>query len=91
MPSACKSIQMGQKVSVKELEHGCELTLLPADQAGQTVIEVARDYLLLEDGSAEVQTRIPTYLVKAVHDPSAPAPAAPLPVMPPAPEVPNAA
>ncbi len=91
MASACKQIQTGQKVSVKELEHGCEIALLPTDQPGQTVIEVSPDYLLLEDAVAEVRTQIPTYLVKAVHDPSAPAPEAPAPAAPPAPEVPSAA
>lgn len=89
MASVCKSIQTGQKIRVKELEHGCELVLLPTDQPGQTVIEVGRDYLVLEDAAAEIQTRIPMYLVKALGDPSAPA--APLPVEPPIVEVPNAA
>jgi hypothetical protein len=91
MASVCQQIPMGQKVGVKELDHGCEITLLPADQPGPTVIEVAPDYLVLEDAVAEIQTRIPTYLIKAVRDPSAPEPAAAPPMTPPAVEVPNAA
>jgi hypothetical protein len=66
MASVTRQLQVGHKVSVTELESGCQLTVVDAADTGLTVIETAADYVVLEDVAGEVQTRIPSYLVRAV-------------------------
>lgn len=66
MASVTKYVQVGQKVSVTELESGCRLTVVGADDTGLTVVENGTDYLLLEDAAGEVRTRLPSYLVRGV-------------------------
>jgi hypothetical protein len=75
--SIFKQFQTGQKVSIKELECGCQLTILAADQPGLDVIEIGRDYLVIEDVSAGIKTRIPRHLIFAN---TAAAPAVPAPL-----------
>jgi len=78
MSSVFKQFQTGQKVSVQELECGCQLTILSADQPGLDVVEIGRDYLVLEDALAGIKTRIPRHLIFAngATPPAAPAPLA---------------
>ena len=48
---------------------------MPLDQAGVDIVEIGRDYLVLEDTEAGVRTRIPWHLIYAA--------ATPVPVAPP--------
>jgi hypothetical protein len=77
MVSAFKQFQTGQKVSLKDLECGCVLTVVPPDQPGLDVVEIGRDYLVLEDAGAGVRTRIPRHLIFTAPPavPTAPVPA----------------
>jgi hypothetical protein len=59
-------VQVGQRVKLQETEQGYVLTLLAGDQPGDTVITVGGDYLLLEDAGAEVQLRLPMFLIRSV-------------------------
>ena len=85
MARMTEQVQIGQKWVLKELEYGFELTLLPLDQPGPVVSEATPDFIVLEDESAGVTTRVPTYLIKVVTLAQAPAPAEPLPTTPPVP------
>lgn len=60
-------VQVGQKVSLVELENGFELALLPAEQPGPVVMEVTANYIIMEDAGGEVTTRVPTYLIKSIR------------------------
>jgi len=70
--ASVKRLQVGQKVSMIELESGCTLTVVGDEQPGSTVVEVAPDFVVIEDAVAEVKTRIPSYLVKTVTAPEPP-------------------
>jgi hypothetical protein len=77
MADVLKQLQVGQIVSLKELESDCHLiTVLPADQAGPRIIEIGADYILLEDAAAGVQTRIPVHLIKTIAPPATTGPQA---------------
>lgn len=60
-------VQVGMKVTLHETETGFELILLSADQPGAVVTEVTPEYLLMEDATGDVVTRVPIYLIKAVR------------------------
>jgi hypothetical protein len=76
MAAVLKLFQVGQRVSFKDLEFGYELATLAADQAGPAIVEIGRDYLLLEDAESGVQTRLPWHTIRLAP------PVAPAPVMP---------
>lgn len=77
MARTFEQVQVGQKGSLKELEHGFEFLPLAAEEVGAVVTEVTPDYLVLEDASAGVTTRVPMYLIKAVLTSAAATAAAP--------------
>src|SRR5580704_16678618 len=70
MVSVSRHVQVGQKVVVHELEHGCQLNVVNGEQPGLQVVEIGSDFRVLDDLAAEVKTRIPTYLIKTVTAPS---------------------
>ena len=76
MVSAFKTFQTGQRVSITDLECGCQLSLVTADQPGHDIIEIGRDYLVVEDAEAGVQTRIPRHMIFATAPVPAPLPLA---------------
>jgi hypothetical protein len=76
MGNAFKSFQAGQRVSVKELETGYLLDVVAGAEPGLDVVEVGRDYLVIEDQSAGVQTRIPRHLILSSAPAVVPAPLA---------------
>jgi hypothetical protein len=73
-----EQVQVGQKGSLKELEYGFELVVVPPDQPGSVIAEVAPDHIVLDDADAGVSTRVPAYLIKAVILPEGMAPLVPV-------------
>jgi hypothetical protein len=74
MANVTKQLRVGQKVSLTELETGCRLAVVDGDASALMITEAAADYLLLEDATGEVTTRLPTYLVRSVTFPEGMAP-----------------
>ncbi|MBY0524853.1 MAG: hypothetical protein K2R98_15720 [Gemmataceae bacterium] len=77
MAKVCEQVQVGQTVTLRELEYGFEVAVLPAGQSGLVVIEATADYIVMEE--PDVVTRVPTFLIKNVTGvvpavPSEPAP-----------------
>src|SRR5262249_41128627 len=81
MSNILRHLQVGQIVGVLESETGYKLTVHSADQAGQAVVEVGVDYVVLEDPAAGVKTRIPSHYLLGLTDPAA-LPAAPVETAP---------
>jgi hypothetical protein len=69
MEAVRKQLQLGQIVAVEELTFGYLLTVQAAGQPGLQVVEIAADYIVLEDGTAGVRRRLPTFTIKAVVAP----------------------
>jgi hypothetical protein len=70
MGGALKLLQVGQTVSMQQLEFSCNLTILTDGQPGLKVIEVGVDYVVLDDEREGVQVRIPMHVLKmAATDP----------------------
>lgn len=67
MTGMSAQVQVGQKAVLTELENGFELTLVAGDQPGLVIADVQPDHVVLEDVAGGVLTRVPTYLIKAVH------------------------
>lgn len=80
MGGALKLLQVGQTVQVQYEEFSCKVTVLPPGQAGPRVTEVGVDYVVLEDESEGIITRIPMHLLKAVGEPQVAPEPAPEPV-----------
>jgi hypothetical protein len=77
MADVLKQLQIGQTVSVKELETDCHLiTVLAAEQVGQKIVAIGADYVVLEDEAAGVRTQIPVHLIKTEAVPAATGPQA---------------
>lgn len=97
MGGGLKLLQVGQAVSVQNHEFNCSVTVLPAGQPGPKVIEIGVDYVVLEDETEGVTTRIPMHLLKAVggvtpvEEEETPTPAPAVVEVPAAVEVPVAA
>ena len=60
--------QVGQPVQVHQLDKGFQITACSADGPGCTVVEIGADYLILEDITAGIITRIPNYLVVSASE-----------------------
>jgi hypothetical protein len=58
-----RSLQIGQVVTVKELNFGLQLNLPSEGESGLAVVEITPDYLVLEDAAGGSQRRIPLYLL----------------------------
>jgi hypothetical protein len=70
-----KKLQSGQIVRFELLETGSHVfTILPPGEAGQKVIEVGVDYVLLDDPAAGLKRRIPAHCIKSIisHEDSEP-------------------
>lgn len=65
-------LKEGQSVSVKEVGGRYEITLMKDVKLGHRVIEVASDYLVVEDVSGVTETRIPIYSIKSIVKVKAP-------------------
>jgi hypothetical protein len=65
MADVLKQLQIGQTVSVKELDSDCHLlTVLATEQVGHKIVAIGADYVILEDAAAGVRTQIPVHLIK---------------------------
>src|SRR4051794_27711065 len=67
-----RSLQAGQKVTVRDAHFGVQVTPAADGEAGLTVVQVGPDHLVLDDAATDVRTRVPLWLVNK----SAQAPAA---------------
>jgi hypothetical protein len=77
MADVLKQLQIGQVVSLKELESDCHLiSVLAAEQTGHKVVEIGADYIVLDDEAAGVRTQIPVHLIKTIQPPAATGPQA---------------
>jgi hypothetical protein len=76
MVTSLKQFQVGQTVSLQALEFGYQVTIVPEGQPGQTVTEVAADYIVVDDDAAGVRTRIPMHYLNLAPAASAPQPSA---------------
>lgn len=64
MAALLKQFQVGQRVILKELDWGYELTILPGRQEGLEVVEIGRDYLVVADADTGVSTRLPLHTIR---------------------------
>ena len=76
MASILQQFQIGQKVCIKELGAACHVTVIPNDQPGPVIVEVASEYVVFDDDAAGIQTRIPVHLICTGELPPQPVPAA---------------
>ena len=76
MTSVVEQFQIGQKVCIQESGSTCYVALVSGDQAGLTVAEVSAEYIVFEDDTAGIKTRIPTYLIRRGEVPPQNVPAA---------------
>ena len=76
MEAVSRQLQVGQTVALEELTFGFRVTVLEPGQPGQQVVEIATDYIVLDDPAAGVRRRLPTYTIKAVAVPPPPLPQA---------------
>jgi hypothetical protein len=58
-----RSLQVGQTVTVKDMNFGVQISLAGDGEAGLTVVEVNMEYLVLADAVDESTRRIPLYLI----------------------------
>lgn len=59
-------LEKGQTVSVKDVAGRYEIGLMPGVELPSKVVEVGADFVVLEDATGLVQTRIPIYSIRAV-------------------------
>jgi hypothetical protein len=64
MANVLQQFQVGQKVCIKEHGSACYISVLPDDQAGPVVAEVASEFIVFDDDAAGVRRRIPVYLIR---------------------------
>jgi hypothetical protein len=76
MVSTLKQFQVGQTVTLQALEFGYQVTIVADGQPGQTLTEVAADYIVVDDAAAGVRTRIPMHYIRLAPPASAPQPSA---------------
>lgn len=66
MASVIRHLQVGQKISLTELETGWGMAVVDGAEGGLTVVEASPEFLVLEDATGDVRKRIPGYLVRSV-------------------------
>jgi hypothetical protein len=59
-------LEVGQQVSLKESAGGFTISVVQGVPLGQKVVEVGAEYVVLEDPTGTVQTRVPITSVRAV-------------------------
>jgi len=65
MATFLQTLQVGQKVGLQNLDQG-RLTVLSDEQPGYQVVEIASEYILVDDEDAGVRTRIPVHLISSI-------------------------
>jgi hypothetical protein len=76
MASVLQQLQIGQKVCIKESGSMCYVAAVSDDQPGMVITELASEYIVFEDETAGVTTRIPVYLIRTGDLPAQPVPTA---------------
>ena len=76
MASVLEQFQIVQKLRITEAGSTYYIALASGDQAGVTVAEVSAEYVVFEDDTAGIKTRIPTYLIRRGEVPPETVPAA---------------
>lgn len=72
-----KTLQIGQLVTLREMNFGLQINLPGEGETGLTVVELTPEYLVLDDVAGQSQRRIPLYLLgKSTHVPIENRPAA---------------
>jgi hypothetical protein len=56
-------LQIGQTVTVQEMNYGVQIKLPEEGEAGLTVVEVGREHLVLADAAGGVRKSIPLFLI----------------------------
>lgn len=56
----------GQSVGLKDLGNAYQINIFPGEELGHKVVEVAPDYIVLEDMIGVTRTRIPIYALKSI-------------------------
>jgi hypothetical protein len=57
------SLQIGQTVTVREMNYGVQINPPGEGEAGLTVVEVGREHLVLDDAAGGSRRSIPLYLI----------------------------
>jgi hypothetical protein len=65
-PGLFGPLEAGQRVVLREKDHGWEIGVVPGLEGGHKLLEVGPDYLVLEDAAGVTETRISIWAVKAV-------------------------
>jgi hypothetical protein len=71
-PGLFAPLEAGQRVSLREKDHGYEIGVVPGAELDHKVLEVGADYVVLEDPAGVTETRIPLCSVKAIKVTRAP-------------------
>jgi hypothetical protein len=58
-----RSLQVGQAITVKEMNFGVQINLCGDSEAGLTVVEVSPEHLVLDDAAGGSTRCIPLYLI----------------------------
>jgi hypothetical protein len=56
-------LQIGQTVTVQEMNYGVQIKLPEEGETGLTVVEVGREHLVLDDLAGGIRKSIPLYLI----------------------------
>lgn len=56
-------LQVGQTVTVQEMNYGVQINAAQEGKAALTVVEVGREHLLLDDSAGGMRMSIPLYLI----------------------------
>jgi hypothetical protein len=65
-PGLFAPLEAGQRVALREKDHGYEIALVPGVELGHKLVEVGPDYLVLQDAAGVTETRISIWAIKAV-------------------------
>lgn len=65
-PGVLSVLSVGQRVAVKEMGNGYQIGVMPGVDLGHTVKEVGADFLVVEDLTGVVETRIPLFAIRSV-------------------------
>ena len=57
------SLQIGQAVTVRQMNYGVQIHPPGEGEAGLTVVEVGREHLVLDDAAGGSRRMIPLYLI----------------------------
>lgn len=63
-------LQIGQTVTVREMNYGVQINAPEEGEAGLTVVEVGREHLVLDDSAGGIRRSIPLYLIHKAAPPS---------------------